>query len=436
MRSLKGKIGVWVIGLLTVFPVIVWLFMKPIDVRFESTFMTWTSIGQFSGIVGSTFFSLALILSARLHFFEEYFGGLDRMYNMHHKIGVIAFLTLLVHPLTLAFRYMELSYSDAAFFLLPSADWGKNFGIISLMLLMVLLSVTFYAKWRYQILKFIHQILGVVFFFGVLHMVFITSDYTNSVILETYMIGLAFIALFAYTYRTNFGSITITRFQYTVKAVNRLDATVTEIVMVPNGERMHYMPGQFIFISFIDGGLEKETHPFSISSAPADPLLRITVKALGDYTKSIQNLQIGATAKVEGPFGAFNYLYAENARQIWIAGGIGITPFLNMARNIRTNMHTGHVVDFYYSTKSRAEMIFFAELEAISKEYPNLRIIPFCAEERGFLTADAVEKESGGLLGKDIFVCGPPPMMRSIIDQCRIKGVPNALIHAEEFKLL
>ncbi len=436
MRSLKGKIGLFVICLLTALPVLAWFFVKPIEFRYETSFMLLTSLGQVTALLGMVLFALTMLLSARLHFLEEYFGGLDRVYNLHHKLGVFAFLFLTVHPLLLAFRYIQASSLETAQFLLPSSDWPKNWGIVSLLLLMSLLSVTFLAKWRYQILKFIHQILGVSFFFGALHSFLIPSDISNNPILKWYMLTLVVLAFLAYGYRTVFGRVAVRRYTYVVQSVKQLDPTITDIVMIPEGERMHFIPGQFIFLSFIDGGIESEVHPFSISSSPIEPALRITVKALGDYTKTIHNLQVGAVAKIEGPFGSFTYLNGQNQHQIWLAGGIGITPFLNMARNLSVNTHTDHVIDFYYSTKTKQEMIFLNELYSISRVYPGLRIMPFNADEHGFLTMDAVEKISGELRGKDIYVCGPPPMMHSIIEQCRMKGIPRSLVHSEEFKLL
>jgi predicted ferric reductase len=242
--------------------------------------------------------------------------------------------------------------------------------------------------------------------------------------------------ILAFLYRTVFGRFLVSRFTYTVVAVHRLDESVTEIVMEPQAEKMQYIPGQFIFVSFKKGGVKSETHPFSISSAPHEPQLRITVKALGDYTATLPNLAVGATARIEGPFGSFSYQHVQNKKHIWIAGGIGITPFLNMARSLEVSPEAGYVVDFYYSTRTKQEMIFLPELLAIAKTYPSLRIIPFNADEQGFLSMDVVASMSGGVDGKDIFVCGPPAMMHSVLAQCAVKKVPPQLIHSEEFKLL
>jgi predicted ferric reductase len=206
------------------------------------------------------------------------------------------------------------------------------------------------------------------------------------------MLPLAAISLLAYGYRTLFGGFLVSRYTYVVTQVRRLDPSVTEIVMRPTEKVMRYAPGQFIYISFKDGGVSSETHPFSISSSPTEAELRITVKALGDFTTSIRDLNIGATAKIEGPFGSFSYLNARNLSQIWIAGGIGITPFLNMARTLQANAHTGHHIDFYYSAKTKNEMIFLEELERISATHPGLRVIPFDTDSNGYLTMDTVAK--------------------------------------------
>jgi predicted ferric reductase len=436
-RATKGQIGILALCAITAFPVVGWLLTGSIVGRFSNTFMVQTSIGQLTGLLGIVLFACTLILSARLSFLEDYFGGLDRMYNVHHIMGTFAFILLSIHPIVLATRYLADSPYDAVLFLLPSGDWSKNFGIISFLMLMTLLAVTFYAKWRYQLRKFLHQFLGTAFFIGALHGFMMPSDLSGEVWLMWPIMFLCACGLSAYLYRTVFGRFLVSRFSYTVVAVNRLDASVTEIVMEPMGiEKMEYLPGQFIFVSFKKGGVKSETHPFSISSAPHELQLRITVKALGDYTATLPNLTVGATARIEGPFGSFSYQHVENKKHIWIAGGIGITPFLNMARSLEVNPDAGYVVDFYYSTRTKQEMIFLPELMAIAETYPALRIIPFNADEKGFLSMDVVEQMSEGVDGKDIFVCGPPAMMHSIVAQCGDKGVPAHMIHSEEFKLL
>ena len=103
-----------------------------------------------------------------------------------------------------------------------------------------------------------------------------------------------------------------------------------------------FVPGQFalIYIEAKDGW---HRHPFTIASAPAERILRVTVKALGDYTSRLRELlEPGMPAVVGGPHGRFNH--AKGAPdQVWIAGGVGIAPFLSWMRALDEHPPPGRV---------------------------------------------------------------------------------------------
>jgi predicted ferric reductase len=437
MRSFRGKVGVSFLVLVSLTPAFFWFLTQPFDVRFGDTYSVLTSIGNLAAVVGTTLFALALILSARLKFLEDYFGGLDRMYNVHHVTGTVGFLLILVHPLFLGFRYLESSILDVGLFFLPDSNMPKNLGIIAVLMFMILLAITFFSRASYQTKRVLHQLLGVAFMFGTLHAVLIPNEISRAQsALALSLFSLSVLGIMAYLYRTVFGAFTVSKYTYRVTDIRLLDPSVTEIVLSPEGNAMTYTPGQFLFVSFSDPAVSKEVHPFSISSAPHEPELKITMKALGDYTTNIRNMRVGARAKIEGPFGHFSYAHARHNSQVWVAGGIGITPFLNMMRSLTVLPHSPYIIDFYYAVKSRAELIFLPELTAIASKVPGLRIIPHISDEQGFLTADVIHRESKTLADKDIFVCGPPLMMHSIIGGLGERGVPASLVHAEEFKLL
>lgn len=219
--------------------------------------------------------------------------------------------------------------------------------------------------------------------------------------------------------------------------VHVFDGNVTGIALTPVGHRMSYKPGQFVFMSFPNSarsGLNKEVHPFSIASSPDEGQLRIDAKALGDYTANLKYLKVGDIAEIEGAYGKFTFTRFGNRPQIWVAGGIGVTPFLSMARTYN-DQHPP--VDMIYSVVHKTELLEAGNLSYhLPAAHPRFRFFPYVADnEDGFLTADKIEHMCGGLQDKEIFICGPPPMMKSLKKQLIAKGVPKIRIHTEEFAM-
>lgn len=412
--------------------------MEPLGFRFESLSMTLKSIGQLTGLVGMATFTLTLILSARWQVLDKWFGGINKAYEAHHNLGVLAFLLLLIHPIVLALRISLTSVYQAALFLLPSGNWSIDIGIISFLLMMMLLIVTFFARFRYVVLKNLHKFLGVALFLGGLHSFLIPSDISRNVTIRWYIFSLLGVAAGVYIYRSIFPQYFVKKYTYRVNHIRKISDTVTEIVMRPLGKVLQHKAGQFVFISFKDEGgtVNGEIHPFTISSSPKESFLRIAVKGLGDYTKTLNLLSSNSIATIEGPFGDFTYYTKESEQQVWIAGGIGITPFLSMARYLRETKDIRHIIDLYYCVQNKGDAVFLDELLQISKEFSNFHVHLFLGSERGLLTADIVEKECGELRGKEIFVCGPPIMMQSLKKQFLSLKIQKDKIHMEEFKLL
>ena len=104
-------------------------------------------------------------------------------------------------------------------------------------------------------------------------------------------------------------------------------------------------------------------HPFTISSAPHEDVVRVTVKALGDYTSRLQELiEPGMPAVIGGPHGRFSH-WRGTERQVWIAGGVGVAPFLSWLRALDGQLP--HRVDFFYSADGEAP--FAEEIREIAE---------------------------------------------------------------------
>lgn len=416
IKWLSNNLGLVSVLVLSFFPSLLWFSTQPVALKFSNASLTLTSLGQITGLVGMAMISVAIILSARTAFMDKLFNGLDNLYKIHRGTGIASFVFLLIHPLTLALSYTLFSKQSATLFLLPGGDLAKDLGILALLLMMILLVITAFSKIKYQVMKFSHKFFGAVFFSSVLHTLFVQSGVSRNPFIHWYMLGLMAIGLVAFSYKTLLGKILVEKYIYSVKEVNPMRCKTTEVVMSPVGKQMKYFPGQFIFVSFSNSNISSESHPFSIASAPFEPELRILVKALGDYTSSqIPKLQVGAKAEIEGPCGSFNHSKAESKNQIWIAGGAGIAPFIGMAKDIKNVK--GYDVDFYACANTKNDIVSLNELSKMTTESDNFRFIPFCQDEKGYLDAEKIMKLSGTLEGKDIFLCGPPPMVKNLKGQ-------------------
>jgi len=427
-RKIQHNYVWWAILILSLVPVGLWLMAPTSSPRFNNLTNVVFSLGQLAGLIGLALFGFNLILSARFKFLDKYFKGLNNVYNKHSLLGKVAFILLLLHPMLLVFKYAGGSFWGAIYFFSLSSDWPKNFGSLALILMTLLIVLTLYLRPKYHIWKWTHKFMGLAFYLGAMHAFLIPSDVSRYAPLKFYMLGLTSLALLIYIYRTVFGKYLIKKYEYIVENVTALNDNIWEINMKPQNQKLEFIAGQFIFVSFLDNKIGKESHPFTISSSPDESNLKITVKALGDYTNKLANLTIGTRVQIEGPFGFFHYQNSIYKNQIWVAGGIGITPFLSMVKSLKVN--DNYNIDLFYCLKNYKESIYLDLLQSLE---PKLKLHLFCYDKDGYLNIETIKNISGTLAEKDIFICSPPQMIESFKKQFIGQGVDKKLIHSEEF---
>ncbi len=383
----------------------------------------WSNSHRIMGEVFSswvvTVFAANFLMATRAKWVEKIFGGLDKMYMIHRRSGVIAVVLLILHFLFVPRDLTEFT---------P----GKPMGFYALVLILigVLLSAAPVFKQKIKYHKWInfHKLMGAFYVLGIAHSLNVPTLTSQLPLVRTYVYGMALIGIIAWIYKAFLYNIFNKKLDYSVSSVKHFENDTTEIQLIPVNKNLAFEAGQFSFVSF-EGMNKNEAHPYTISNHPSEDYLRLTIRALGDYTADLQSSLIkGMKAKLQGAFGQFNFKKAKNKDQIWLAGGIGITPFLSFLKEINNEYN----ITLVWSVKSIDEANYKDETENISSQNPNLNFVLWDSETKGYFTMGKLYKSST-LGNKSIFICGPEIMRESYIKQLLEKGVSINDIHYEEF---
>lgn len=429
-----ARVRAWLaVGALLLAPVVLWAAARPLDSRVASATATLSSLANITALMGTAAFAANLIIGSRVRPVVRLFGGLEAMYAAHRRLGVAAFGLLVAHAVLATGRAAADSGQDALALFSPASGWAVFTGTVALAGMAAALAATLFARLSHETFVLVQRGLGLTFALGAIHALVVPGTRSSTPLL-IFLGAVVAVALTAFAYRSWRSGSLVRRRGYTVTGVNRLDGSVVEIRLESAGPAMSFLPGQFIFVSFRAGSIGREPHPFSIASSPGAPTLDIVVKALGDHTRALMSLVPGTQADVEGPYGAFSYLNVPHVRQIWIAGGIGVTPFLSMARSIDASAYE---IDFYYCTEGPEHAHLLDEMLEIADRDLRLRVIAVRTRSLGRISAQDIIGVSRPIEhDAAVLICGPPLMMDHLAAQFHELGVPRDQVYFEDFSFL
>lgn len=410
---------------LVIVTILVWILLPPQPTDIEN--YARYHAGMIIGSLMIVLMSFSLFLSTRPRWAEPYFGGLDKMYQTHRRTSTSAFLLLFIHILTVPIN-------------IPGFGLGNYIGITAFLGLVTIVLPTLAPRipllskltgQTYEGWKRLHGFIGIFFILGYVHSISINAPTTPAINWNQIFV---FLGIGSYLYTEVFGRFFKKYVPYTVEAIRHPNGSTTEVTLRAKGEPIkHAHAGQFMFVRFSGDKILSESHPFTISSAPREDVIRLTIKASGDYTRHLfDNLKEGSDAMIEGAYGLFNYK-SGGEKQIWVAGGIGITPFLSFLRDLK-NDELKPDVHFYYTVRHPEEAVFADEITAIAKAHPRLKTKIRFSSIHGSLKVEEIVKNIGGdLKGHHIYMCGPFSMLQAFEQKFLEAGVPAGNIHFEEF---
>jgi predicted ferric reductase len=406
----------------------------PWAVRQEGLYLT--------GLLSIALMSFAMFLAARPPWLEGPLGGMDRMYRTHKWAGILAVGFAAAHWLiemsgdvikALAGREGRLPKETFSGFLEVLRDLAEDMGEWAIYAVLAMLAITLWKRFPYRKWRFLHQAMPAIYLMLAFHAALLapTHYWTQPAgwLLALLMAGGVYGSLHSLAGR-------IGRSRQVAGEILSIEQTAPDVIAVrcqlAAGWRGH-RPGQFAFISF---DRTEGQHPFTIASADrGDRTITFQIKALGDYTRDLkQRIAVGQSVTVEGPYGRFDLGRIDRkARQIWVAGGIGVTPFLAWLEVLRANPEFAPAADLHYCTRDRDTDPFVPKLEALCAPLGTVRLRVHGARQGEVLSADAIA--TGNPRPAEVWFCGPLGLGDAIKEGLQAACPGSFTFHQEAFAM-
>ncbi len=366
------------------------------------------SLGLFVGAAAIQLMAWSFLLAVRIKWLQPLFGGLDSMYRVHRWCGSLAVAAMLMH--TQIEPEIKNGIRGASRDLKNSAEDLAGLGETAIY---VLVGISLLRLIPYRFWRLTHKLLGIPFLFACAHFFTATKPYANGspwgIWFGLFMAG----GTVAYLWRVIVNDMIRRGARYKIVSTRRVGNN-TELQLEPSGRRrIDHRVGQFAILRVLRRGLS-EPHPFTIASHPDEDQLVFIIRDLGDWTDKIGALDLtGEAVEIEGPFGRFEPFGEPDQTHVWVAGGVGITPFLSaLPTDRRPHDVVPHV---FYAVKSQADAPGLDRLqEAAAGGHIRLHVYDSSAGQR--LSVDVIANIVGAvnIVGAHVALCGPAGLVRAV----------------------
>ena len=397
------------------------------------------------GFVGLSILALQFALIARFKVVAAPFG-IDALLRYHVQITFVGLAFALAHPVLLFVadpKYLPLLN-------LLTAPWRARFAFTSVVALLVLVGL---SVWRralhlsYELWQATHGLLAIiVVLFALLHVSLVgyyVTGLLRHVVYDAYIGGLILLLVWI-----RFVSPLLRlRRPWRVVRVDAEGGDTSTLVIEPVGhEGFRFDPGQFGWIAVGRSPFSITQHPFSFScaaDAPPGGPAAMTIKASGDFTKTVPDVTPGTRVFLDGPHGVFSMDRRQAPGYVFIAGGVGVTPLYSMLLTMREREDV-RPVTFFYASATWDDAVFRKELAELSESMPNLRVVHVLGQppegwtgESGRITPDILRRHLPPQYRRyEYLICGSSAMMDAMEKALTEVGVPFRQVSTERFDMV
>jgi predicted ferric reductase len=441
MKSIKISYLALIVGLS-----LLWLLADPLLPARYGFFDVRGMLVNYTGIIGMGVMSVGMLLALRPILIEPYLGGLDKTYRLHKWLGITGLVISIVHWLWAKGPKWAVGWGllekpargprpeqpvELFQFFQSQRGLAESIGEWAFYALVVLVALALLKRFPYRHFFTTHRLLAVVYLALVVHSVVLTPfTYWGRILGPLMLLLMAGGTLAAFT-------SLFRRVGYTRRAVGEIEELqrhhanrVLKIAIKLKDRWSGHQAGQFAFVTLDP---QEGAHPFTISSAwHDDGRLSFLVKGIGDYTRTLpDNVKIGDLVSVEGPYGRFDFS-GSRPRQIWVAGGIGITPFIARLQALALRPD-GKSIDLFYCTSEPDEG--FIDKVRRHAERANVRLHVLVSARDGRLNAERLCQTVPQWPTADIWFCGPAGFGQALREGLKARGLDTEHFHQELFEM-
>jgi predicted ferric reductase len=397
-----------------------------------------TTVAAGLGFAGLTVLALQVVMPSRARAFTAPFG-IDVLLRFHRQLGAVALILVIAHVVVL------IAEDSSRFSLLDivHAPFRAKAGVVAIL---ALLALTATSLWRrplrlpYEAWRALHVLLGLaVIGFAFAHVIGVSKFVATGPVRWGVLLFVLAAGAAAFYLRIGRPFAAGAR-PYAVRAVRRERGGATTLELAADGHPgVPFGPGQFAWIKLAHAPYSLTEHPFSFASSAERPERpAFTIKALGDFTERVAELEPGTPVLLDGPHGSFHEAL-PGAGFVLVVGGIGITPAMSLLRTL-ADRGDRRPVTLLYGSREWDDVTFRDELQALAQQL-DLDVVHVLSQppegwdgERGRIDAALLERVlPDDVAERNVLVCGPPEMTAAARAALRAQGVPRGQLHVEDF---